>query len=140
MAAQSSQDTLTPSPMLYAMLSTDSDSLENEANLPLIELTAPGVTASSPELQQDLQGRPEVSRHILRRLYVSHFLSTWNSRTFEFGAVLFLASIFSGTLLHLSIYALLRSASAIFFSSIIGHAVDNRNRLAMVRLSIGKRA
>ncbi|KAG6834293.1 hypothetical protein H0H93_010645, partial [Arthromyces matolae] len=39
-------------------------------------------------------------------LYTSHFLSTWNSRMFEFGAILFLTSIFTGTLLPTSLYAL----------------------------------
>ncbi|KAJ3728187.1 hypothetical protein DFJ43DRAFT_1085170 [Lentinula guzmanii] len=38
-------------------------------------------------------------------LYISHFLSTWNSRVFEFGAVLYLATIYPGTLLPMSIYA-----------------------------------
>lgn len=71
-----------------------------------------------------------------RRLYISHFLSTWNSRSFEFGAVLFLASIYPETLLMLSIYALVRSASAIFFAPVIGRVIDARGRLSVVRLSI----
>ncbi|KAI9928175.1 hypothetical protein MW887_002208 [Aspergillus wentii] len=49
--------------------------------------------------------RPE-SKRVLARLYISHFLSTWNSRMFEFGAVLFLAFIFQETLLYASLYAL----------------------------------
>lgn len=71
------------------------------------------------------------------RLYVSHFLSTWNSRVFEFAAVLYLASIFSTTLLPMSIYALLRGMSAILFSSSIGSLIDRGDRLSVVRLSIG---
>ena len=70
------------------------------------------------------------------RLYVSHFLSTWNSRLFEFGAVLFLASIFPGTLLPLSSYALVRAASAIILSPAVGRYIDNGNRLRVVQLSI----
>ena len=81
---------------------------------------------------------PGVPPLITRRLYVSHFLSTWNSRSFEFGAVLFLAGIFPRTLLQLSIYALLRSASAIILASAIGRAVDQKHRLTVVRFSIGK--
>jgi len=75
---------------------------------------------------------------ITRRLYISHFLSTWNSRVFEFGAVLYLASIFPRTLLPMSIYALARGASAIVFSPAIGRYIDTGNRLQVVRLSIGK--
>ena len=70
------------------------------------------------------------------RLYVSHFLSTWNSRVFEFGAVLFLARIFPGTLLPPSIYALVRAASAICFAPLVGRYVDQGDRLEVVRHSI----
>ncbi|KAL9136262.1 MAG: hypothetical protein Q9175_002542, partial [Cornicularia normoerica] len=81
---------------------------------------------------------PDIPKHlgIKRRLYVSHFLSTWNSRVFEFGAVLFLARIFPGTLLPSSIYALVRAASAIGFASLVGQFVDRGDRLKVVRFSI----
>ena len=78
---------------------------------------------------------PDVSG-IKPRLYVSHFLSTWNSRVFEFGAVLFLARIFPGTLLPSSIYALVRAASAICFAPLVGRYVDQGDRLKVARLSI----
>lgn len=71
------------------------------------------------------------------RLYISHFLSTWNSRVFEFAAILFLAHIFEGTLLPASIYALCRAASAVFFAPMVGRYVDRENRLKVVRRSIG---
>lgn len=74
---------------------------------------------------------------VTRRLYISHFLSTWNARSFEFGAVLFLAAIFPGTLLQLSIYAIIRSASAIVLAPLVGHIIDTCDRLQTVRMSIG---
>ncbi|KAE8145485.1 Ferroporti-1 [Aspergillus avenaceus] len=73
---------------------------------------------------------------VLWRLYISHWLSTWNSRMFEFGAVLFLASIFPGTLLYASIYALVRSFSAVVLSSWLGSVVDRSDRLKAIRQSI----
>jgi iron-regulated transporter 1 len=73
---------------------------------------------------------------VTRRLYISHFLSTWNSRTFEFGAVLFFATIFPGTLLYASIYALLRAAFATLFSTRVGRYIDATNRLISIRHSI----
>ncbi|KAJ5945703.1 hypothetical protein N7454_002542 [Penicillium verhagenii] len=73
---------------------------------------------------------------VLIRLYTSHFLSAWNSRMFEFGAVLFLASIFPGTLLYASIYALVRALSAILLSSWLGALVDKSDRLSVLRQSI----
>ena len=72
----------------------------------------------------------------LLNLYTSHFLSTWNFRLFEFGAVLFLASIFPGTLLPLSIYALSRSAAAILFGQAFGTWIDQGSRIIVVRMSI----
>src|SRR2546421_6832353 len=80
----------------------------------------------------------DTSTAISRQLYISHFLSTWNIRGFEFGAVLFLATIFPGTLLPMSMYALVRAASAIFLSSLVGRYIDHGDRLEVVRLSIGK--
>ncbi|GFP59438.1 solute carrier family 40 member 1 [Trichoderma asperellum] len=65
-----------------------------------------------------------VSPAVSRRLYVSHFLSTWNSRVFEFGAVLYLATVFPGTLLPMSLYALIRGLSAIVFAPAIGWYID----------------
>lgn len=70
------------------------------------------------------------------RLYVSHFLSTWNSRVFEFGAALFLASIFPGTLLPVSIYSLVRNAGYIVFAQPVGTWINTGNRLNVVRASI----
>ncbi|KEF58886.1 uncharacterized protein A1O9_03729 [Exophiala aquamarina CBS 119918] len=69
-------------------------------------------------------------------LYISHFLSMWNSRGFEFGAILFLSSIYPGTLLPMSVYALVRALAAIVFSSKIGAFIDTANRLDVVRISI----
>ena len=91
-----------------------------------------GDSSNTPSSGQGL-----ISANIRRRLYISHFLSTWNSRVFEFGAILFIASIFPGTLLPPSLYALVRSASAIFFSPAVGRYIDRGNRLSVVRVSIG---
>jgi iron-regulated transporter 1 len=76
------------------------------------------------------------ANRVLLRLYTSHFLSTWNSRMFEFGAVVFLASIFPGTLLYASVYALARSLFAVVLSSWLGAVVDRLDRLSAIRHSI----
>ncbi|KZM28035.1 uncharacterized protein EKO05_0003774 [Ascochyta rabiei] len=82
------------------------------------------------------QGQNKSPKALLYRLYISHTLSTWNARTFEFGAVIFLAAIFPGTLFFASCYALFRSAAAAVFGSWIGSLVDSKNRLHVVRQSI----
>jgi hypothetical protein len=87
----------------------------------------------------DIMSNPQYpSRHVRNKLYISHFLSTWNSRLFEFGAVLFISTIFPGTLFPASIYALTRSASVVVFSTAIGHLIDRSERISLIRLSIGK--
>ena len=80
----------------------------------------------------------QASRTYNHQLYVSHLLSTWNVRGFEFGAVLFLATIFPGTLLPMSVYALVRAASAIVLSPVVGRYIDSGARLQVIRVSIGK--
>ena len=95
-------------------------------------------TPPSETSQHSTERRVEnkAPKALLYRLYVSHTLSTWNARTFEFGAVIFLAAIFPGTLFFASCYALFRSAAAAALGSWIGSLVDSKNRLYVVRQSI----
>ncbi len=57
---------------------------------------------------------------------------------FEFGAVLFLAEIFPGTLFYASFYALARALFAAILSSWVGGQMDKAHRLKAVRQSISK--
>ena len=76
------------------------------------------------------------NKAIKHRLYTSHLLSTFNSRLFEFAAVLFLAHFFPDTLLPVSVYALVRAGAAICFAPTVGNFIDRGERLRVVRLSI----
>ncbi|KAJ5697526.1 hypothetical protein N7488_011210 [Penicillium malachiteum] len=111
-----------------------SDGSDSDNLLPVTS----NVPAPAPAPAQELAYRIPVpeSRPVLYRLYTSHLLSVWNSRMFEFGAVLFLASIFPGTLLYASIYALVRALSPILLSSWMGSRVDKSDRLVALRHSI----
>jgi len=93
---------------------------------------------TSPSLSLDEVEPFLVTPAIARRIYLSHSLPTWNSRVFEFGAVLYLATIFPGTLLPMSIYAFIRGVSAIVFASPIGQYIDVGERLQVVRVSISE--
>lgn len=95
------------------------------------------LSTASDDASATPSGPAPGARSVLMRLYVSHTLSAWNSRMFEFGAVLFLASIFPGTLLYASIYAFVRAFSAVALSSWLGARVDNSDRLVTLRHSIG---
>ncbi|KAE8349696.1 Ferroporti-1 [Aspergillus coremiiformis] len=89
-----------------------------------------------PSASEPIEPPLRTAKSVLIRLYISHSLSAWNSRMFEFGAVLFLASIYPDTLLYASIYALIRSLSAVLLSSWLGSVVDRSNRLNAIRHSI----
>ena len=125
------------------MPATSNRGLSSEEEVPFLDRVASPVeeTPPTPRAQfspfdvVDIPNLPKQS-DIKRRLYVSHFLSTWNSRVFEFGAVLFLARIFPGTLLPSSVYALVRAAAAICFAPLVGRRVDQLDRLRVVRLAI----
>lgn len=105
---------------------------------------AAGVTSGHHLLHQaepgedetNVQGTSEVPRSIAFRLYTSHFLSTWNSRLFEFGAALFLTSVFPGTLLPVSVYSLVRNAGYILFAQPLGAWINTGNRRDVIRTSI----
>lgn len=109
---------------------------ENSRGLQEFELTDP-LLSNAQEALPTPEGPVPGARSVLFRLYTSHALSAWNSRMFEFGAVLFLASIFPGTLLYASTYALVRALSAVALSSWLGSKVDKLDRLVVLRHSIG---
>ena len=104
--------------------------LLDEANesVPMIEQSA---------ANGDYSAVPQLSHGAIRKLlYTSHILSTWNSRAFEFGAFLFLATIYPQTLLPASIYALTRAGAAATLSPWLGGYIDRSDRLPVVRVSI----
>ena len=84
----------------------------------------------------DLALPPRESARNRRRLYISHALSTWNSRVFEFGAYLFLAGIWAESLLPASVYALVRAGATALLSPWLGSYVDSIDRLTFIRLTI----
>lgn len=83
---------------------------------------------ATDELESTRAGR-RLGPHALAKLYISHTLTAWTSRAFEFGAVIFLAAVFPGTLFYASCYALIRSIAATLLSSYIGNLVDQTDRL-----------
>jgi iron-regulated transporter 1 len=117
-----------PGPLVT--MSSNSTSSQSDETRPLL---------ASPVASSEVQGQGdnEVPARLTNHIYVSHFLSTWNSRVFEFGGVLYLATIFPGTLLPMSVYALTRGLSAMLFAPAVGQYIDTSNRLQVVRLSIG---
>ncbi|MCJ1312967.1 hypothetical protein MMC25_006643 [Agyrium rufum] len=70
-------------------------------------------------------------------LYLSHALSTWNARTYEFAAILFTASAFPETLLAASLRGICNDTAVLFVSFSIGHYIDNApSRLRTLLMTI----
>ncbi|KAJ9602313.1 hypothetical protein H2200_013168 [Cladophialophora chaetospira] len=70
-------------------------------------------------------------------LYLSHFLSMWNSRTYEYGAIVFIQAAFPGNLLASSINGIAETVCVIVSSSALGRWVDaSPTRLRPLLLTI----
>lgn len=108
------------------------------SRIPLLEHDDSQVDTGDEAQNQEIQGHTNSDVKTRNYLYCSHFLSTWNSRVFEFAAILFLAKIFPGTLLPTSVYALVRAAAAIVLSPSLGNYIDRSERLHVVRISVGE--
>lgn len=69
-------------------------------------------------------------------LYLSHFLSAWGERAWEFGAALLLISAFSGSLRLPAIFGFALSAATVLFGGAIGDWVDRTNRLLAIKAAV----
>ncbi|ERS95363.1 hypothetical protein HMPREF1624_08241 [Sporothrix schenckii ATCC 58251] len=107
---------------------------EQHAEQPPHQSAAPEAMEEAPE--DPPVPPPPFPTALATRLYISHFLSTWNSRVFEFAAVLFLAAVFPDTLLPMSVYAVVRGVAAMVFAEAVGACIDRVDRLVAVRASI----
>ncbi|KAK7757786.1 hypothetical protein SLS62_000164 [Diatrype stigma] len=80
--------------------------------------------------EQDIQPSSGLTRSQAWNLYVSHALSTWNARGYEFAAILFTAAAFPDTLVAAAARMIIIYFAMILFSSSIGRWVDRSpNRL-----------
>ncbi len=120
-------------PRELAELAVEDDVLSHDLPRPSRDAERP-MSSTLPET--DTPCAINISRSLTLRLYTSHFLSTWNSRLFEAAVVYFLAAIFPGNLLPISIYALLRNIAAIALTVPVGTWIDTANRLTVLRTSI----
>ncbi|CAO3646604.1 unnamed protein product [Cunninghamella echinulata] len=69
-------------------------------------------------------------------LYISHFLTTWTSRLFEFACYLFIVKTFETSLLLPSIYGFTTTLSAVFFSNYVGNLVDKTARFSFASTTL----
>eukprot|EP00035_Acanthoeca_spectabilis_P025979 m.460755 g.460755 ORF g.460755 m.460755 type:complete len:659 (-) comp22129_c0_seq1:23-1999(-) len=72
----------------------------------------------------------------IRRLYISHGLSAWGDRMWEFAIALLLISIWPGSLLLVALFGFTEAISVVLAGPVIGDWVDTSERLAVVRISL----
>ncbi|OIW33868.1 hypothetical protein CONLIGDRAFT_565360, partial [Coniochaeta ligniaria NRRL 30616] len=71
------------------------------------------------------------------RLYISHFLSTWNMRSYEFTVILLFAAAYPDSLLPTSIRGVLTNGVTLLLSPAIGSWVDkNASRFHTMKITI----
>ncbi|KAK6524814.1 hypothetical protein TWF281_011712 [Arthrobotrys megalospora] len=115
---------------------------ELESSQPLISRPAAPhngshAAAESSNEHRGAQAREGGSSSSLSGLYVSHFLSTWNARTYEFAAVVFTVEAFPNTLLPASISGIAQCLAAILFSPSVGTWADRSpSRLSSLKTTI----
>ncbi|KAK3375422.1 hypothetical protein B0H63DRAFT_278860 [Podospora didyma] len=86
---------------------------------------------------RDDEERIAVNQGLLWRLYISHLLSTWNMRSYEFTVILLFAKAFPGTLLPTSLRGVLTNGATLLFSPHIGRWVDrNASRFHTIKVTI----
>jgi len=87
------------------------------------------------EFASVLVNRIEAEQNI-RRLYVSHGLSAWGDRMWEFAIALLLINIWPGSLLLVALFGATEAIAVVFAGPIIGDWVDAYERLSVVRTSL----
>ncbi|KAH6678385.1 hypothetical protein B0J14DRAFT_650605 [Halenospora varia] len=82
----------------------------------------PSSPSTSPNTTPPIANGMTQSQAI--NLYTSHFLSTWNVRTYEFAAIIFTAAAYPDTLVASSVRGIVRTLASICFASSVGRWVD----------------
>ncbi|KAL4222197.1 hypothetical protein ACF0H5_018234 [Mactra antiquata] len=69
-------------------------------------------------------------------VYISHFLSAWGDRMWQFGVGLFLVIIAPESLLLTAVYGFVTGAAILLFGPMVGDWVDRMARLQAARISL----
>ncbi|KAF9571744.1 hypothetical protein EC968_000190 [Mortierella alpina] len=73
---------------------------------------------------------------VCHKLYISHFLTSWVDRSFEFASYLLIAKVFTSSLLQSSLYGLITTLAALVFSNRIGNWINILSRIQTYRITL----
>ena len=71
-----------------------------------------------------------------RKLYISHALTSWVDRSFEFASYLLISKIYTSSLLQASVYGLTTTLAALILSNQIGNWINILSRLNTFRVTL----
>ncbi|KAH7036213.1 Ferroporti-1 [Linnemannia elongata] len=71
-----------------------------------------------------------------RKLYLSHLLTSWVDRSFEFASYLLISRVYTQSLLQASVYGLSTTLAALFLSNRIGNWINILSRLNTYRITL----
>lgn len=71
-----------------------------------------------------------------RKLYLSHLLTSWVDRSFEFASYLLISKVYTGSLLQVSAYGLATTLMALLLSNRIGNWINILSRLNTYRITL----
>jgi len=71
-----------------------------------------------------------------RKLYLSHLLTSWVDRSFEFASYLLISQVYTASLLQVSLYGLTTTLVALVLSSRIGHWINLLSRINTYRVTL----
>ncbi|KAG0274315.1 hypothetical protein BGZ95_009913 [Linnemannia exigua] len=74
--------------------------------------------------------------HNHHKLYLSHMLTSWVDRSFEFASYLLISRVYTASLLQSSIYGLVTTLSALLLSNQIGNWINILSRLNTYRVTL----
>ncbi|GLE11756.1 hypothetical protein PINS_up024395 [Pythium insidiosum] len=87
-------------------------------------------------LEAGEQIKPEKPSRIRMYLYVSHFLSSWGDRMWQFAIPILFMEVFVDTLLPSAMFSLVMYTACIFTIPSVGRLIDRTNRWTVVKYSI----
>ncbi|KAI5058958.1 hypothetical protein GOP47_0025277 [Adiantum capillus-veneris] len=96
------------------------------------------AATSAPSIEYQEAGQSSRARS-LAYLYLSHFLTRWGSRMWEFGVGLFMISVWPNSLVLTSIYGLVEDLAIVSMGVTVGNWVDKNPRLKVLWISLGTR-
>ncbi|KAF7951343.1 hypothetical protein EAE96_006659 [Botrytis aclada] len=97
---------------------------EHEEDALISNVAEQGVMQAEMNMDMEMEMEMDLNKAQAWTLYLSHFLSTWNGRSYEFAAIIFTANAWPDTLVAASIRGIVRTLASICFSSSVGRWVD----------------